>query len=177
MQPSPNEVTYLHCIVMNPVGWERLHDAHVAGKTTHRHTHNAHKGGYSVEPAPYTCFVLVCVIQFWEWLLEKFNWNMPSPIGFSKQKRATLTCDLLTHFSWRLGRLLTSRLLDLLSGHSVSCSAQLLCLHWNQKKRILLLETKYLTELDQPWEPSTPGKMICPEVTFPNSAQVKSLRL
>lgn len=37
-QLSPNEFTYLHCVIVNPVGWERLHDAHVAGKTT-QHTH------------------------------------------------------------------------------------------------------------------------------------------
>ena len=41
-QCSPNELTYLHCVIVNPIGCERLYDAHVAVKTkqnTHTHTH------------------------------------------------------------------------------------------------------------------------------------------
>ena len=38
-QCSPNELTYLHCVIVNSIGWERLYDAHVAVKTKQNNTH------------------------------------------------------------------------------------------------------------------------------------------
>lgn len=40
--------TYLHCVIVNAVGRQRLHDAHVAGKRDR----DTHEGGYLAELEP-----------------------------------------------------------------------------------------------------------------------------
>ena len=58
-QCSPNELTYLHCVIVNSIGWERLYDAHVAVKTKQNNTHT-HIRGYSAELVSYAHWYL-CV--------------------------------------------------------------------------------------------------------------------
>lgn len=81
---------------MNPVGWERFHDAHVAGKTTHTNTHTRvviRQNWYDIHAFFGVCEKVLGVIIYLKIQLK----HCPPEIHLSEQKWTILTCDLLTH--------------------------------------------------------------------------------
>ena len=87
-QCSPNELTYLHCVIVNPIGWERLYDAHVAVKTKQNNTH-MHTRSYSAELVSYKHWCLCAhdkvlrMVITWKlngttthWSLSQKNWTI-----------------------------------------------------------------------------------------------------
>lgn len=86
--------TYLHCVIVNAVGRERLHDAHVAGKRDR----DTHEGGYLAELEPLRVCAYDKTLKS-EDLLENDPGPSPPPQDWSLQAELNSrdTCYVNTH--------------------------------------------------------------------------------